>query len=83
MCKNFKVKLKYMSDKTGNQRINKQTASVVEVIFPKLWLVPPAVYRCLKQYTRISPSATRQQTHVYYYTRTKALGKEWQTIVGF
>ena len=42
-----------MSDRTGNRRINKQTASVVEVIFPKLWLVPSAVYRSLKQYIYI------------------------------
>jgi len=81
MSENPKAKPKCMSDKTGNRRVNKQTASAAEVIFPKLWLVPSAVYRSLKQY--ISHSATRQQTHVYYYTRTKALGKEWQTIVGF
>jgi hypothetical protein len=83
MCKNSKVKIKYMAYKTGNRRINKQTASVAEVIFPKLWLVLSVVYRSLKQYIYISPSVTREQTHVYYYTRTKALGKEWQTIVGF
>jgi hypothetical protein len=69
-----------MSDKKGNWRINKQTSSGAKVIFPKLWLVPLAVYKILKQY--IFPSATRKPKHVYYYRRTKAVGKEWQTIVG-
>jgi len=52
---------------------------------------PSGAYRIVDPLTRSHgcwftgalPSAISKLKHVYRYTRTEALGKEWQTVVGF